>query len=156
MQTGMIRLLVCYLLFFLSGSSLAAVYKWVDEQGQVHYGDKPTVDSSKEISVEQSTTENETRENETAEENDRSEYQKRVLDSMQQERKRKQEIKAREKDDRAKRKQNCQRARKRLQDIVNARYLYKKGDDGEQTVYTEGQRKAATERARAHVKKYCQ
>jgi predicted DNA-binding antitoxin AbrB/MazE fold protein len=37
--------LVVFLLFLMGGVALAAVYKWVDESGMVHYGDSPPPDS---------------------------------------------------------------------------------------------------------------
>ena len=35
----------------LSFGATAGVYKWVDEQGQVHYGDRPQADSAQEMKL---------------------------------------------------------------------------------------------------------
>ncbi len=43
--------LVVFLLLLISGVTLAAVYKWVDQSGRVHYGDSPPQDSDAELVV---------------------------------------------------------------------------------------------------------
>lgn len=149
MSAGLFQALAMCLVLF-SGALFAVVYKWVDEDGQVHYGDRPVAESSEEIPIKQSPDINP-----EPGERDRDVYRKRVLDSLQHERQRKAQEKARQRDELARQKENCQRARKRLQEMENARYLYDKGKDGEQIIYSKQQRAAATTRARAEVKKHC-
>ena len=67
----------------------AGVYKWTDEDGNVHYSDKPVSTSSKQLDI-QSPSKN----TQTGNESDRQSYQKRVLQSLTEERQRKEKNKA--------------------------------------------------------------
>lgn len=44
------------LLIMLHTSSFAGIYKWVDENGQVHYGEKPVGSEAEEVTIRQNTT----------------------------------------------------------------------------------------------------
>ena len=44
------------LLITLHTSSFAGIYKWVDENGQVHYGEKPVGTEAEKVTIRQNTT----------------------------------------------------------------------------------------------------
>ncbi len=44
------------LLISFQTSSLAGIYKWVDEKGQVHYGEKPVGTEAEKVTIRQNTT----------------------------------------------------------------------------------------------------
>ncbi len=146
-MVGQIKILigVC-LLWTLSAGVNAGVYKWVDERGQVHYGDNPPEDNAEEITIEKRTIK---------EQVDRSDYQNRVADSLSEERQRKQEIKDKHMEEQDRLMEYCQRAKDKLERIKNARYLYGKDEDGDRIVLNEEQRAEATEKAMEEVQKNC-
>ncbi len=53
LTTGIFAVLLC---LFLQTPSFAGVYKWVDQDGQVHYGDQPNKPGAKEFTVLKNTT----------------------------------------------------------------------------------------------------
>lgn len=130
----------------------ADIYKWVDENGQVHYGDKPGDDSSEQLSVEEKSVDQ--LEQDNAGDN-RLEYQKRLLDSYATERRQKQEEKAKQDKQQAEQKQKCERARKRLASYENAGLLYTRDEQGERVILNDEQHQTAMEKARAAVRQHC-
>ncbi|MBN1378845.1 MAG: DUF4124 domain-containing protein [Gammaproteobacteria bacterium] len=143
--------IIFVLMLSLSSSSLCAeVYKWTDENGQTHYSDIPQDQPSNKITV------NEKPESSSEPSDaDRRDYQKRVLDSFAQERQQKQQKKEEQEKKQAEQRKQCEQARKRLSDVETAGYLYEKDKDGEKVIFTDEQRQAATDQARAAVKQYC-
>jgi hypothetical protein len=101
---------------------MAEVYKWVDEDGQIHYGDKPGNQNSKVINI---------KENRAASQADiqRESRRQRLLEVMTEERQNKQTEKA-EASKLAKTKaMNCDHTRKQLVTIENSSYLMEKTAD---------------------------
>ena len=138
------------LLCALSSNSYAGVYKWIDEYGQVHYGDKPPTETAEEMTLEESVVKEP-----AGEETDRSDYQQRVLDSLSEERQRKEEIRDKHREEQDRFMEYCQRAKDKLERIKNARYLYGKGEDGDRIILTEEQRAEETKKAMLEVQKNC-
>jgi len=139
------------LLLVFSVSAGAGVYKWVDENGQVHYGDAPQGESSEQLDLNNKKADP-AADNETG----RREYRKKLLDSYATERKQKQEQKAKQEEQQAEQKQRCDQARKRLYDYEHAAFLYDRDKKtGERAILNDEQHKAAMENARAAVKRYC-
>ncbi len=133
----------------LSLSTVAEVYKWVDEDGRIHYGDKPGNQSSKVINI---------KENRAASQVDiqRESRRQRLLEVMAEERQNKQTEKA-EASKLAKTKaMNCDRARKQLVTIENSSYLMEKtADPYNPKILTDIERLAATNDARKAVSHWC-
>lgn len=127
----------------------AAVYKWVDENGKTHYSDKPIDEKAETIQIK------------NAPELDplhhsRVEKQRRLLKMLDEER---QEMKQNRADAavlKRKRELNCARARKDLQDINNAGFLYKKSDDPKNPlIYSNEERARITDAAKTAVHHWC-
>jgi hypothetical protein len=88
-------------------------------------------------------------------EQERLQKQKRLLEAMQAERQNKQKDKQKAEHEKQDAAAKCKDAQKLLDDRQNARYLYRKGEDGEQVVFTEEERNQSTAEAEAAVKKWC-
>lgn len=139
--------LIALTLASLPGS--AEVRKWVDEGGQAHYEDSPKSPGSTGRSSEDSGSQGLTPEQE------RLEKQKRVLEAMETERRAKQEQKEKAGQERKESATKCESAKQELARRQEARYLYRKGTDGERQVLSDEEREAATSEVRAAIKKWC-
>ncbi|HEX7028942.1 MAG TPA: DUF4124 domain-containing protein [Gammaproteobacteria bacterium] len=144
------RATVILILAFGSTPGQAEIYKWVDEHGRIHYGDKPS-ENAETINVKEETVSTENSDNDVA----RREYRQRVLKSMQHERERQEEQRAQARAAEQEAKQRCAEARRRLSGITNAGFLYQENAQGERVIFTDEQRAQATAQAQAAVKRYC-
>lgn len=131
-------------------SGHAEIYKWVDEQGRVHYGDKPN-ERAETVGIDDETASVESPVDESA----RHEHRQRLLQSMQRERERKQGLREQAQAAEADAKWKCAQARGQLADITNAGLLFRRNAQGEREIFTDEERAQATARAEAAVKRYC-
>jgi hypothetical protein len=88
-------------------------------------------------------------------EQERLQKQKRVLEAMESERRSRQQQKDQVQKEQQEASVNCAKAREELSRRQNARYLYRKGEDGEQEVLSEEERAKSTGEVEAAVKKWC-
>ncbi|MEO0997978.1 MAG: DUF4124 domain-containing protein [Pseudomonadota bacterium] len=124
----MMRLLPIALILFTSVAIASEVYTWRDENGVLHYGDKPLADDARRVVIETRRT------NPSAVTARATERQADLAEASE-------EFQARRNDERAaaeaariaaeEKQQACSEARDRLRAYINARRLYRQGDDGE-------------------------
>jgi len=135
-----------------SGAVFAEVYKWTDEAGRVHFGDKPP-DSNAAEAVEIRKTPASA---DDARMEKRRQKRGRLLEIFDEDRRRTKENDEAALNKEKQRGKKCSESRKQLEKIVNAGFLYEKtGDPRNPKVLTETERKAATERLRGQVEKWC-
>lgn len=126
----------------------AEIYKWTDEQGNTHYGDKPVVESKEmDINIEKSGNQKE--------KINRKERQKKLVDSMQEDRLRKKEEAEKLKKEKQKHKRNCARAKEKLKGYERAGYLYNFDKEGNKVISSNEDRQKATDGLRKKIKKNC-
>lgn len=136
------------LLFVLPFSLRAEIYKWVDEHGNTHYGDKP-VEQSEQIQVDiekkghLKTTQG------------REDRRRKLVESMEEDRIRKEEEKAEEIKQRNRRKRQCVVAQDRLKAYERAGYLYDLDKDGNRVIVSKEDRQKVTEALRKNIAKNC-
>ena len=128
----------------------AEIRKWVDEDGQVHYEDSPKAGSSARQSAIP-----ESEEQALSEEQERLQKQKRLLEVMESERRAKQQEKEKTDQERKEAAAKCENSQQELTRRQDARYLYRKGADGERQVLSEEERAAVTAEVEAAIKKWC-
>ncbi len=129
---------------------IADIYKWEDENGEVHYGDRPPESTAEKIKVNKSTPQNTDLEK-------RFEIQRRMLEIYDEERKEKKLKRAEAIGREKKRKINCELAIKQLQEINNASFLYEDTDDDfNPRIYTDEERAKAITKVKAIVAHWCQ
>ena len=146
--------LTCLIMIVVSASGIAFandIWKWTDEDGNVHYGDRPTGDASEErLAI-------------TSRPTDSSRVQARV-ESRYQTKKEAEEAAAKEPQgpteeelaaQAAERKQKCDTYKARLQKFVTSRRLYRQDENGERVYLDEEQMQAARERVENKVQEYC-
>ena len=85
----------------------------------------------------------------------RKERQKKLLDSMQEDRLRKQDEAEKLKKEKQKHKQNCARAKKRLKGYERAGYLYNFDKEGNKVIRSNEDRQKSTDGLRKKIKKNC-
>jgi hypothetical protein len=130
----------------------AEIYKWVDDEGKVHYGEKPpntTTDKAVEtikIKDDVSTSDNQ-RANETLKKKSES------LDENREKRKKEKSAKKKKAGQQAKMKKGCELAKKVLAGYQMPRVTLTDGD--EYTWLDEEQKQVKIKEAKAEVKKFC-
>ena len=138
------------LLLLLPGIAAAGVYKWTDENGKVHFGDRPPETGAKEIPIKQAPpAENRVR---AREQLDR---QQKLLDAYDEERQIKAKDRAKAEKLKARREKNCRIARARAEKYRTSTYLYEQDEAGNKKILSHAQRAAAEEKARADVAHWC-
>ena len=129
--------------------SAGQVYKWVDEQGRIQYGDKPPAQGATKIQVQ------------TAPAADPGmakdqETQQKLLDAIDEDTKDQKQHDAAIKTQDQQRRANCQKVKKDAEDTRNARFLYEStGDPANPRVLSEEERAKATRSVEAAVQKWC-
>ena len=147
------RYLAFALLVLLSFASSAAVYKWTDKDGKVHYSDRPTSgQSSVEMDVEDTgTAPTSTRQDQLT----REQKRERLLQSMAEDRIEKQEQRERQRAIKQQNRQKCNRYRDQMRHYQRANRLYKLDEDGNRVYISDSDRAQATQNLQRKIKKYC-
>ena len=144
------------LLFFLMVplGNHAGVYKWTDDDGKVHYSDRPvTTQPSVEMNIDDSAAERSFQSG-----NDqlsREEKRERLLQSMQEDRIEKQEQREKQKALKQQNRAKCNRYRDQMRHYERARGLYRLDEDGQRVYMSDSDRAKATKNLQRNIKKYC-
>jgi len=137
---------------FASGAMANEIYKWTDEDGNVHYEDRPSGDPSEErLDIAYRRTDSSAVNNRlqarvdarTARDEARSvaaAAEKEAADNAAVE---------------AERKKTCERARARLESYVQSRRLYRTDANGERVYLDDTQRNEARQKAEEQVSEFC-
>lgn len=128
----------------------AEVYKWVDAQGRVHYGDRPTTNDADKVKIKDQNVSGQSDQPAS-----RHELQQRFLRARAEERREKQQARAEEKQKKAQAKRNCEQAKKEYDKYRFAGGLYVKGKDGERQYLSFKEREEYEKSLAAKVKKWC-
>ena len=146
--------IVCALstLTFATGATANEIYKWVDEDGNVHYEDRPTGAPS-----EERLTMTYNRTNSSAVSN---RVQARVDRQAAQDEARSQQAAAEQEAAEnaaieAERQQACERARARLESYLQSRRLYRTDANGERVYLDDAQRQEARQKAEEQITEFC-
>lgn len=138
------------LLFLSPAASLAEVYRWVDEEGRTHFGDRPPAQAtSQEIKVESSPArvDNAAR--------DRQQKMNVFLEQKQQERDRQRAADAKAEKHAAKRAELCAKLRARLKHLDSVSTFYNLNEQGERVFVSESENTRIRERFRKKVEETC-
>jgi hypothetical protein len=136
---------------FVSSSSLAAVYQWTDEHGQVHFSDRPVGESAKQMKLRKSPPSTPNRSIPP----DRRATRQRMLDVYEQERAEKREKAAKEKQAREERKRRCLNARVNYENYSSAGSIYEFQESGGRKYLDKQQRESYLAKLKARVSEYC-
>jgi hypothetical protein len=129
----------------------AGVYRWVDEDGKVHYGDRPGgAESAEEVTVKQEKGADQP----ASGEGNREQTRQRLLEQYEKDRLEKKAAAAQRKKEQARRNRNCAIARDRLKAYERSA-LYDLDEDGERVYLSDDERERALEEAREDVQHWC-
>ena len=131
-----------------------SVYKWVDEDGQVHYGSKPKHKGAKEVKIKKRYIDSGTSIPDlTAEE--RAAKQKKFIDAIDAENKSLSDAKRKKQEQEELRNSRCNAARDQLRRQESASALYDLDEKGNRILLNKKQYEIAMKQARARVEKWC-
>lgn len=139
----------------LQAANAAPVYKWTDEDGQVHYGSKPKDKSAKEIKIKNKyiDTGSSTKPLNAEE---RADKLKRFVNSIDAENKSIKDQKRKKKEEEEKNIARCNASRDQLRRYENSGALYDLDEKGNRILLNKKQYEQAMQQARARVQKWCQ
>jgi len=125
-----------------------AVYRWVDEDGRVHFSDRPEGDDATAVTVETPAPIGDV-------DAERARRRRRLLEVYELERAERARAKAEATAEAETRAARCKAAQVRARRYREARYLYDKNDAGERVVFDADERAELEDAAAAAVKKWC-
>lgn len=135
-----------------SGAALAGdIYKWVDEDGNVHYGDKPNVAQAERMAIESRPTDPSQVSAETQSlmaSREAAAERRTEMDTAAAEQA---ELRAQAEQ----RAQQCSSARAQMQRMITARRVYQEDENGERVYLDDAERDAARERVENQINEYC-
>ena len=119
----MSKIILLIILFFLQiNTANSEVYKWLDENGKLVYGDKPTSNNADIVKIKKTPKPD-------IHYQERYKKQQKLLNVMQEERDEKVSLKLEEMDKKKKNKEKCDEIIKELQEMKQASFLYEDTDD---------------------------
>ena len=140
------------LLTVLAVTSVSAgIHRWVDENGQVHFGERPPADvsDSNEVKIR-----NQTSAQEPAKV-DRKQNRQRYLDQRQRERAEKKEKAAKKQKKKKELQKRCTYSRNKLQEYKEHGALYERLPNNERRFLTDQEREQEIAKARKEVARWC-
>ena len=138
-------------ILILATAAQAGIYKWVDENGQVHYGERPPAGAEYRTVAPAPPPASS-----APEEKQRLEKTQEFLDTSRKAREEAKTKAAAEKAEAERRKKNCAAARKNLEILTYATGRKRiPGPDGVARKLTEEERQARMAEARKQIEKYC-
>jgi 2-polyprenyl-6-methoxyphenol hydroxylase-like FAD-dependent oxidoreductase len=145
-----VNLTLIVVLMSLALQLQAEVYQWVDEQGRVHFSDRPNEDGSTGIKI---------KEQQDAPTSDgpseRQQKMQRMLDVYAEERAEREEAKQKQQAELKKRKQYCARAKDRYNSHTRATGIYNLGSDGERRYLSEEERARHIKQLKSDIARWC-
>lgn len=140
--------LVAIMLLALSGASAAQVYKWVDEDGGVHYGERPPADTSAQ-SIDPGNTQA------SPEALKRLENQQRRAEQLRLQREEAEAREAARREEARLRRENCAIARENLVKMETSIRVYDRTEDGTRYRVPYEEREEKMAKAREQIDTWC-
>jgi len=158
MKVNKILFFILVLILPLTFVHAASVYKWIDEDGQVHYGSRTDDKNAKEVKIKnryidsgKSTSSQQVPQSAI----DRAEKQKRFTNALESERNAIQNEKDKKREQKERKIRNCNASRDQLKRYLNSGALYDLDEKGDQILLNKKQYEQAMLQARARVEKWC-
>jgi len=139
---------VCLMGWLGFSAASAEIYKWIDEEGQVHYGDKPVGDASEQIKL---------RAEPTADGNAEARHAKRdrLLEIFEEQRSERQALAAKQRAEREERRQRCEEAKRQQQKYETASAIFEKDDDGNRRILSDEEHAMVRRVSAEEVQRWC-
>ena len=147
---GRSRLPLVLVLTLASAFAIADVYKWVDENGKVHYGDRPPG-----AGTDSSTMTLPAAPSRDANQGQRSRDQQRLLDAFEAERAAQARATAESAAARREGREQCEKASHALARFERANIVYTTDDTGERAYMSDEERRKATTKITLWIAEHC-
>lgn len=135
-----------------AGTAIAGdIYKWTDEEGNVHFGDKPLGEQPERLAIQSKPTDPAKIQAMAQARSQAAAKAAEEAAAAQPEGPSEEELQA-EANERA---QKCTTYRAQLQKYVTSRRLYREDESGERVYLDEGETQAAREQVESRVEEYC-
>jgi len=142
--------IIFVLLMCVCCSVQAEVYKWIDENGNVHYGDKPdTANKSTELNIDSKASVV------RGIDSSREEKREKLLEVMAEDRIEKQEARKKKQQKKAENKRKCNYYRDHLRSLKRASGVYGLDKDGNRVYQSNKKRKQTEAKLQKRINKYC-
>ena len=143
------------LIMLMPITASAEIYKWVDKNGNVHFGDKPGHREAVELNIKGA--ENKRTSDETVDENEftREEKRKRILDAMNEDREERDKLKEDERIQQKNKKIQCAQLRDRMRRLKTATGLYNLDKNGNRVFLSHKDRGKSESRLKKAIDKNC-
>ena len=135
--------------FSIHSPGYAEIYKWVDEDGNVHYTDR-SLKNSKEMNI----SVDDAVENDISVD-DRNERRQKLIDAMREDREEKERLKKEEQKRNRKLRKQCQWARDSLRNYEASGGIYNLDKEGKRVVLSDEERNKFINKLRSDIKKHC-
>ena len=145
---------LCLLLIFISQIVAAEIYKWVDANGKVHFGDRPGNSNAVEINIE----EEKVKKNSNIEEDEaltRDEKRQRILDVMNEDREERNKLEEEENLQRKNKKIKCAQLRDKLRNVERAAGVYSLDENGDRIFLSKKDRGDSESNLKKAIDKNC-
>lgn len=142
--------LAALVLALVTSGSAAQVYKWVDEQGNVHYGDRRPGTGS-----EPSVVELPAAPSKDADHEERSLRRQRLLEAFEAEREEQRQADAESAAARQERNRKCAQVRTELAKLERANIVYSQDESGSRIYMSDEERAEAAARVRDWIDEHC-
>ena len=133
----------------------AEIYKWTDEQGHVHFSDRPPDNKTPQYPLRSPTSASGTTAGETLTDAERRIKQRKLMESLEAERLEKEQAVAKQKQRQAMRGRKCEHARADLRASKEANLIYDYDAKGNKVYLNETQKQKYLESKYAAVQKWC-
>jgi len=144
-----ITLLIASLIIISAAEVRAEIYKWVDDKGKTHYGDKPVASSKKmDIKEEHSISKN-------ISQSERENRRNKLIETFDIERKEKKKKQAKERKKKARLNAQCGRSKDRLRRYKRAGSMYDVDKDGKRIYLPDNIRQLEINKLQKQIKKHC-
>jgi len=137
-------------LMLLGTNAMAEIYKWVDEQGVVHYSDMPVRPDARQMEIR-----TDSKPSAPVSQQERLERQQRLLQAYDEDRAKQKEIDANEQKQKEQLKRECVIARDRLARYERSRNLYDFDKDGNRIILEDKEKQRITDTLRQQINQNC-
>lgn len=146
----MTKLVFILVIMICSFTSRAEIYKWTDSDGTIHYDDKPSLKNKKQlmdIHEENNSVKTLT--------NDRAENRRKLIETMDEDRKLKKEAAAKAKKKKEKLAKRCLNAKDSLKSYLRSSYVYNLDKDGNRVALPSSARDASIANIKKRIAANC-
>ena len=148
------RLCILALLMLATCVGEAAIYRWVDDRGRVHFAAYPPTDQAQQLDIPEEEPPVRAPDMQQLD-RERGEQRRKLLDTYREERELKRQAAEKQAQEQRQRQQNCAAARKRLDKYQRSSAIYETLEDGSRRFLSPEERAAELEQMGQAVQHWC-